>query len=474
MRTKKVLIAALALSAVMLAGCSSASSFVNPGDYLGGGGTASSTPEASDSGYSAEISGAIAGGAAYSDETEIPEGAIKISEELGNLTISEAGAYYTEGEIADKIEIAAEGVRLYLKDATLKNGKQVIDCACGLTITLIGQNEITNTNTSDAKNAVDVSGDLIINGSGSLEISSVKNGIKANSISVVGATLDVTAEGDGLHAEVGLYDDALHSNGKLLIEGGTITLSSGDDAVHSDELLQINGGEMLINKCYEGIESAKVEISGGRTEVNSYEDGINAADGTRTAVNVSNDNCHIIISGGYISVNCIGSEGDGIDSNGTILISGGETYVAGSSNNSDAALDADGGIVIDGGYVFAAGSLGMVETPATNSAQYCVSFARSQSISAGTTLYLCDADGNIIMYFTAPRSCQSVILSCPEFVSGESYSIYGGDSLLSSFTISSTITTVGSASSIGNPGGMPSGGDHFGNIPGNTPGFGRR
>lgn len=45
MRTKKVLIAALALSAVMLAGCSSASSFVNPGDYLGGGGTASSTPE---------------------------------------------------------------------------------------------------------------------------------------------------------------------------------------------------------------------------------------------------------------------------------------------------------------------------------------------------------------------------------------------------------------------------------------------
>lgn len=189
MRTKKVLIAALALSAVMLAGCSSASSFVNPGDYLGGGGTASSTPEASDSGYSAEVSGAIAGGAAYSDETEIPEGAIKISEELGNLTISEAGAYYAEGEIADKIEIAAEGVTLYLNDATLKNGKKVIDCACGLTITLIGQNEITNTNTSDAKNAVDVSGDLIINGSGSLEISSVKNGIKANSISVVGATL---------------------------------------------------------------------------------------------------------------------------------------------------------------------------------------------------------------------------------------------------------------------------------------------
>ena len=70
-------------------------------------------------------------------------------------------------------------------------------------------------------------------------------------------------------------------------------------------------------------------------------------------------------------MNCIGSEGDGVDSNGTILISGGELYIAGSGNSADAALDADGGILINGGYVFAAGSLGMVETPASNSSQYC-------------------------------------------------------------------------------------------------------
>ena len=171
-----------------------------------------------------------------------------------------------------------------------------------------------------------------------------------------------------------------------------MTLSSGDDAVHSDNLLQITGGSIAIDKCYEGVESAKVEISGGTIEIESYEDGINAADGTQNRVGVSNDNCHIIISGGYISVNCIGSEGDGVDSNGTILISGGELYIAGSGNSADAALDADGGILINGGYVFAAGSLGMVETPASNSSQYCVSFARNTSISAGTTLYLCDSE----------------------------------------------------------------------------------
>ena len=407
-----------------------------------------------------------------------------------------------------------------------------------------------------------------------MQISSVKNGIKANSISVFGATLSIDSQSDGLHAEVDAYDDAeeapspsysdggyvylnganvtitsvddgiqadtfvyitggsvidilagggapatvtttssdnasgkgikagaidwgadeqdlewegylvwvdegtiavdsnddaLHSNGELRIEGGTISISSGDDAVHSDNLLQITDGTISIDKCYEGIESAKVEISGGTIEVQSYEDGINAADGTQTSMNGSNSNCHIIISGGYISVNCIGSEGDGVDSNGTILISGGQLYVAGSSNSADAALDADGGILVNGGYVFAVGALGMVETPATNSAQCCVSFATSQSIASGTTLYLCDSDGNIIIYFVTPRSCQSVILSCPELESGKTYSIYGGDSLLTSFTVSSTITTIGS-SSIGNPGGMPNG-----NQPGsNTPGFGRK
>ena len=110
----------------------------------------------------------------------------------------------------------------------------------------------------------------------------------------------------------------------------------------------------------------------------------------------------------------------------------------------------------------------MVETPSTSSAQYCVSFSlNSQSIEKDTTLYLCDSDGNVIMYFETPRSCQSVIISCPELQKGKTYMIYGGDSLLTTFTVNSTITTVGSSNSISNPSGTPggsvSGGHGFGN-----------
>lgn len=553
-----------------LGGCTG-ETYQNPGDSLGGGGEVTDSPAQTETSSSESVQ-AVVDEIDDSYESSLPGDAIQITEDNVDDVVSAPGNYYVEGELNDQIEIQSDGVTLYLVDADITNRKKVIKCDdYDLNIVLIGDSTIANSNTDDPKNAIDVEGDLVITGTGSLTVTSMKHGIGANSIAVVGATLHVNSQKDGLHAEIGDYDglsdeptpsyddggyvylsdadvtidsvedgiqadtfiyitggstldvlagggspdtvteassdsasgkgikvgtidwedadgdeadidwdgyllwiddadiyvdsddDALHSDGQMLVEGGDIQLLSGDDAMHSDDLLQITDGTIDIDCCYEGIESAKVEISGGDIDVVSYEDGINAADGTSTAWGSYNSNCHIIISGGRVTVDCIGSEGDGIDSNGTMLISGGEVYVAGSSSHSDAALDSDGGILVDGGYLFAVGQLGMVETPASNSAQYCVSFARSSSIAADTTLYLTDSDGEIIMYFTTPRSCQSVILSCPEFQRGSQYSIYAGDSALSTFTISSTITTVGSSSSINNPGGSPGG---------NTPGSG--
>lgn len=531
-----------------------------------GGGTASvdSTVTSTDNADSAgSVNPTVSAGA-----TEIPDGATEITD---GYEITEAGDYYVASEIDDKIEITAEGVTLYLSDATLSNKKKVIESSYGLTLTLIGENSVSNTNT-DGSNAIDCEGDLTVNGSGSLSVSSTKNGIKANSISITEATLCIEAENDGLHAEVTAYDDAtsepdpsyddggyvyisdayltidaaddgiqadtyayvtgddtvidivsgggapstvtstssdaaegkgikagnidwgaddaeidwdgyliyigggditidanddaVHSNSEILIDGGTLSIESGDDAVHSDDILTISGGDIAVSKCYEGIESAQVQITGGTMQIESTEDGVNAADGTATTVGVSNSNCKIVITGGYLSVNCTGSEGDGIDSNGSIYISGGEMYVAGSSNSADAAIDADGDIVVDGGYVFAVGPSGMVETPTSSSGQYCVDYQCSSSVSANTTLYLCDSDENVIMYFTCPRSCQDILLSCPEFEKGSTYSLYSGDTLLKSFTISSTITSVSSGGTSGSTSGTPGNGTNS-----NTPGF---
>ena len=257
---------------------------------------------------------------------------------------------------------------------------------------------------------------------------------------------------EGGEVHINANDDAIHSDGKIEISGGTLDIAAGDDGVHAEALLTVTGGEIAVTKCYEGLEAAKVEISGGKISAVSVDDGINAADGTTLPMGQANSNCHIIIAGGDIEVS---AEGDGVDSNGSVRMTGGTLVVFGPTRDGNAALDADGGILMDGGYLFAVGPIGMVETPASNSKQNTLSYAQNQTISANTNLSLTDDGGKAIFSITVKKVCRSVIISCPELAMGESFGLYGGDTQLCSFTVSSVITTVGSAGDMGNPGGMP-------------------
>ncbi len=136
---------------------------------------------------------------------------------------------------------------------------------------------------------------------------------------------------------------------------------------------------------------------------------------------------------------------------------GGTLIVFGPTSGDNTSLDADKGILIDGGYLFAVGSLGMVETPASNSKQNALSYAQTQTISANTILSLTDDSDTPIFSITAEKTCQSIILSCPELTTGKSFKLYGGDTQLCSFTITTVITSVGSQDNIGNPGGFGGG-----------------
>lgn len=272
----------------------------------------------------------------------------------------------------------------------------------------------------------------------------------------------VVTEGDYLivivdgNFNIDSTDDAIHANsGNVLIEGGTYTIATCDDGITSDVLTKITGGDITITTSYEGIEGSYVEISGGIIDLTASDDGINAASDDRNITE------HIIISGGDIKVD---ANGDGIDSNGSILISGGTVLVYGPTSGADAGLDADRGIVITGGKVFVTSTLGMVETPSSNSTQYVVSYAHQSTITAGSVVSLCDNDGNTLLSVEILKNCQSIIFSTPDLVKGSTYSLYGGSTQLTSFTVSSIITTIGSSGSS-----FPGGGGPGGNRPG---GFG--
>lgn len=243
-------------------------------------------------------------------------------------------------------------------------------------------------------------------------------------------------------------DDAIHTNsGDIIIGGGTLTITTLDDGITADGTTKITGGNIQIVKSYEGIEGAYVEISGGTVSVVSSDDGINAASDDSKITE------HLIISGGDVTVN---ASGDGLDSNGSILISGGNVVVHGPTNGGDAGLDADRGIVVNGGTLFACSSLGMVETPATNSEQYVVSYAQQSAVTVGTVLTVVDSDGKVLYSVTTAKACQSIIISLSSLAQGGTYSICANGNTLATFTVSSKITTIGSGQGMG--GGRPGGG----------------
>ena len=98
-----------------------------------------------------------------------------------------------------------------------------------------------------------------------------------------------------------------------------------------------------------------------------------------------------------------------------------------------------------GGTVFVASAIGMVETPASNSAQYVISYAQSANIAAGTTIKLVDASGNTMVEVTTVKACQSVIISSAALQNGATYTLYAGTGQLAQVTISSTITSAGTS-----------------------------
>ena len=248
-------------------------------------------------------------------------------------------------------------------------------------------------------------------------------------------------------------DDAIHSKGNLLIAGGNITIAAGDDGIHAEYLTKITGGAVTITKSYEGIEGAAVEITGGTLQVTAVDDGVNAANS-----DLKNYSYYILISDGDITVTC---SGDGLDSNGKLLISGGTVKVFGPENGGNSALDSETGTTISGGTVIATCREAMDTVGAT---QYMVS--ANVSISAGTTVTLKNSAGTVIASFVAPKACANVLISTSEMTSG-TYTLTYGNSSVTLTASTGTTGGMGGGFGGGGMGGMGGGGRQGG--PSNQP-----
>lgn len=272
-------------------------------------------------------------------------------------------------------------------------------------------------------------------------------GLKAGAdIEITGGTFDLNTR-----------DDCIHSNSSIRLLGGTYTLSSGDDGVHADTDMTISGADtkLTINKSYEGIEATNIVISDGTFYIVASDDGINAAGGDNTSSQYGGRPGRGMFSGSTGSIEISGGDiyikmsGDGIDSNGTLSMTGGSVIISGANRGDTAILDYETSGTISGGTFVGTGSLMMAQSFSASSEQGSIMVRAGGT--EGTEITVADENGNVLISRIAEQDFSCVIISCPELVIGNTYTMTVGSA---SGEVTVTGATYGATNGMpNNPGG---------------------
>ena len=211
-------------------------------------------------------------------------------------------------------------------------------------------------------------------------------------------------------------------------------------------VLTITGGDIMVRTSgnnAEGIESkGTLDISGGTVVVSAHDD----------AINSSGD---LTISGG--TVVAIGNDNDGIDSNGNMYLKGG-TLIAFGTGGAEAGIDIDEQhkLYISGGNIFGIG--GRFDGSLGSTTQGIIS--TTGSVQANGTVTVKSGNTTIVSFTMPPYSYNNgtIVISAPNLSNGESYTLYLG----STSTSVEAKNTIASGMGGGVPGGgMPGGGRPF-------------
>ena len=197
-----------------------------------------------------------------------------------------------------------------------------------------------------------------------------------------------------------------------------------DGAVYSYMSMNVYGpGGLDITAENEGLDSElHLTINGGDIAIRSQDDGINTNEDGVSVTTVNGGSLHIIAG--------LGAEGDGIDSNGYLVINGG-TVVASANPAADAGLDSDMGSFINGGTVVALGST--MDWAESDSNQVTMNLQFAQYQSSGSAIVVTKEDGTVIFAYDPSedevlgenmRQYMGAVISCPAFAQGETYQLW--------------------------------------------------
>lgn len=396
----------------------------------------------------------------------------------GTLTIAYAGTYVISGQLDGNVLVKADGddkIWLVLDGVTINSedsagiiieqaDKVFLNLRENSTNSIICGEQYTEKAVKDGVDGAIFSRDnLTINGKGSLNVvGNYKHGIVCNdTLKITGGSITVSAKEDGLHAN----DNIRYRNAKLTISAGDDGITVSNDKNEGD--FYIESGKITVTECYEGLEAVNIIVKGGDINIKCSDDGFNAK-GTGT------DKGIFIYDGNITILNNTGRDADGIDSNGSLYIYGGNVFVSIAQSTGyalDTGTESGGKCVVSGGTVVACGGSGMAETFDEESTQACFRYNLTESYSDNTRLVLEDKDGTGLLDMVIPYSFNSLVISCPELAKDNTYMLKLGDTSLE-VELTNMSTSLGSAGmGMGGHGGM--GGQMQGGFqrPGNTEGL---
>ena len=293
-----------------------------------------------------------------------------------NITITSAGTYVFTGTASgvtiiveagdeDKVQLVLDGVSISNKDFPciyVKNADKVFVTTTGTENSLFVTGTFTDDGTTNTDAVIFSKDDLVLNGTGTLNISSSDNGISCkDDLKITGGTYYISSQSDALEANDSVYmedgiiviktgEDGVHvendeddTAGSFYMGGGSLTITAGDDAVHATTILQIDGGEINISAA-EGLEATWVQINGGTINITAADDGINGAHKSSAYTPT------IEINGGTITIDMGSGDTDAVDSNGNIYINGGTLDITAQSPfDYDGTAEYNGGTIIVNG-----------------------------------------------------------------------------------------------------------------------------
>mgnify|MGYP005760251481 CR=1 FL=1 len=274
--------------------------FVNPGDNWGGGGTGT---------LPTQVEPLRTDGISQSDLTELSQDvvstdAIIVDGSEDPFTITDAGQYILKGEFQSGVVVdVADGetTHLFLDGASLSNANGVAlsnaNKKSDLIVTLVSGSQNTVSNAGDDVNAIHVKGNLKINGTGSLRVTSQSksaikvskalvivdanvtveaqsHGFSARSVEAQNATLTVDeAAKDGVNAECD--DDTTefpsgYTEGYVVFKNVDYSANVKGDGIQADTLVYIDGSLVKVTTTGEFVSYSEANMTTHGLEIDDF------------------------------------------------------------------------------------------------------------------------------------------------------------------------------------------------------------